>query len=407
MKFFSILLILLFSSQEVLARPVMAVLEFHAKDSDREKTRRFADRLREEFYRRYGKAILTKPETEDLFHYHKEGVLKKAGEVRLTLLERAKQAYFELKLTEAEKLLGQLIERRDEDSIVDGHLLLGLTKMAQENRQGARAAFQEARRMDPKRKLDPQFFPPKAIKLFNKVAAESHPPTGTIAIDAKPEGAEVWINGVLKGLAPLTLSRFPAGFHRVRIRANHYQPVVRAIDLKADGAKSIRVSLPWESSGSRLGFLGMTEAEIGGEERLPMIGSDLGSEIGVSKVLFVTYRRSGGGAVETALIDVGLRTSHKKDTLAAKGIEKKSAELAGEMTDRIGRQIGDDIEVDPAKYGENRYQGDIVLIGHHRKPFYKKTVIWVGVGAVAAAGVIAGVLLTGGASTGGLGLVFQ
>jgi len=408
MKRLSLIVLLLFFSNEVLARPVMAILEFHQKNGARGETQRFTDRLREEFHRRFNGAILTRGETEGPFFYYKESVLKNQRIPTEPILEEGKKYYFQLNLAEARQFFQNLVKKGDDATIVDGYLLLGLTEFADGEEEAARTAFQEALRRDPERKLDPGFFPPKVVKFFDRVKEEYDPPTGGLKVEADPQGAEVWINGTFRGLTPLTISRFPSGPHMISVQANHYRPVVKKIDLKPDSAERISAKLAWESSPAGDRILGFSDAEVGGVDRLTLLGAEMGRELGVSKVLFVSFNKTGAGdEIETRLVDVGLRSSHKVGNYPVSRIEERSAEAAREITDDLSAQLGQDIKLDPVKYGDNRFEGDIVLIGRRRRPFYKRPIFWIAVGAAAVGGGIAAALLAGGGGAGAIGIIFE
>jgi hypothetical protein len=408
MKSISLILLLVFTATEVWARPVMAVLEFHQDGSMREATERFADRLREEFHRRFNGAILTRAETEGPFFYYKESVLQNKKTPTEPVLEEGKKAYFQLNLAEARVFFRELVRKGDDTTIVDAYLLLGLTEIADGNESAAREAFQEALRLDSERRLDPEFFPPKVVKFFEKVRDESAPPTGSLRVEADPRGSEVWINGSFRGLTPLALPRFPAGPHTLRIQANHYRPVVKKIDLPTAGEQRVTAKLAWETTRAPTRLLGFSSSEVGGEERLTLLSAEMGRELGVSKLLFVSLKKTErGDEVETRLVDTTLRSSHKIRRYPVLRIEEKSAEVAAQVADDLSKQIDQDIKLDPVKYGANRYEGDIVLIGRHRKPFYKRPIFWISVGAAAAAGGVLAAVLAGGSGAGAIGIIFE
>lgn len=401
-------IVLLFASREVFAGPAMAVLEYRQKNTASEETGRLADRLRDEFQRRFGQAVLGKKETEDLFYYHKQGVLQRGPKASSRLLEEGKKAFFQLELPEAEEIFNRLIQEADGETLAEATLLFGLTKLAAGDEAAARKAFQETLRLDPGRELHPDFFPPRTLRIFKKAARAARLPTGRLRVTAIPEGAEVRINGVLQGLTPLDLPKFPSGIHEVRIQAGHYEPVSAKIDLVAGSERVVHETLRWRKERPVRRFLGLSEGELGDVHRLAEVGAALGSEMAVSKILFVNYLK--GGQVETRIVDASLRTSYKPLLHPAEKIGERSAEIsaaiAERLTDQLADQLASDLKRYPSRFAENRYQGDVILIGHHRRPFYKRPLFWVMLGAGAASGGLTAAFAGGAAATGSLGILF-
>lgn len=407
MKRLSIFLIFLMVSQEALAGSVLVVLEYRHKNSLTSETTHFADRLREEFRRRYGSAALSTDETRSLVSYYKEGVLREGQEISSELLEEGKKAYFQLQLLEAEENLSKLVKKESEITQVEGYVVMGLTHFAQKRHKVAEDDFSEALRLDPERSLDPRFFPPKVVKFFNRVQEQQEKSGSEIRVEADPQGAEVWINGVFKGLTPLVLSDFPAGRHRLRVRANHFHDFFKEINLVKNKSVIFQTKLAWNPQ-KKENLIGFSSGEIGGEGKLVPVISTLGRELGAAGVLLVSVEREQGTPiVRTQLIDVALKTSYKTENLSAKNIQERSADLALQVVNRMSSKLDKSLKENPDRYAANRYQGDIVLIGHHRKPFYKQPLFWGLVAAAGAGGGIAAALAGGAASTGTLGIVFQ
>ncbi len=400
-------------SREALAGSAMVVLEYRNKNSRVSETSHFTDRLREEFRRRYGSAVLSTDETQNLVSYYKEGVLKDGKEVSSELLEEGKKAYFQLQLSDAEENLSKLVKQESEMTQVEGYVVLGLTHFAQNKQKIAEEDFREALRLDPARTLDPRFFPPKVVKFFHQVQERQKKSGSTIRVEADPQGSEVWVNGVFKGLAPLVVSNFPTGRHSVRIRANHYYDFFKKINLSEEQAEKgdviLRAKLSWnlKNPQKKENVIGFSSDEVG-EDGIVSFSSTLGRDLGASKVLLVSVEsEQGKQVIHTQLVDVKLKTSYKPDSFGAENIEERSAELASQVMEKMSPKLDTALEENPEKYVANRYQGDIVLIGHHRKPLYKRPFFWVLLAAAAAGGGVAAALAGGAASTGTLGVVFQ
>ncbi|MCX6693440.1 MAG: PEGA domain-containing protein [Methanomicrobiales archaeon] len=62
-----------------------------------------------------------------------------------------------------------------------------------------------------------------ATASVNAVLKYTGPVTGSIWVNSTPTGASVYLNGVGKGVTPITLSAVRAGVHRVRLQKNGYR----------------------------------------------------------------------------------------------------------------------------------------------------------------------------------------
>ncbi len=400
--------LMVFAAGDLLAKPALVVLEYRDRTTSATETSKIADRIREEFRRRLGGAVLTKQETEDLFYYHKKGALQGRGRMASTWLEEGKRAYFDLQLSEAQQSFEKILRlppETAEEMQLPARLLQGLTFMAENDRDQARTAFVEALRLNPDVVLDPSYFPPKVVAYFRQVAAETPRVSVPVTIEAFPEGAEVRVNGILKGLAPLTL-HVSAGRQVISLSASHYGRWTKTVDLREGEPKSLRVRLPWQK-GEPSRFLGISGSESDAAGGLASVGSEIGELLGVGKVLFVSYSAQGGpGQVTTRLVDVPLQAAHKETVVPAAHIGENSAAVAGEVADRVAAQIREALGEKPDQFAESRFKGDIILIGHHRKPFYKKPLFWIMVGAAGAGGGVAAALAGGGAAVGAIGVIF-
>lgn len=413
----SISWVLLFVSVPAWAGPTMMALSYEVKSYGafkykKHETEKLTDRLREELLRRFGSAVYNKEESQFLFSYFKESsdssFESAGGRRQLEVLEKAKEAYFNLKLDESRKLLQELFQNESQEAIVESYLLKGLVEFAQGNIESAKSAFREAHRLDDRRVLENRYFPPKVIKLYDQIKSESYP-KAQLKVDSNPIGTEVWMNGVLLGLAPQTFE-VPAGKHWISLRANHYQSSLQKLDLKEGASLTLKRSLAWLGNNGKNDSLVMNPNED--QDILSDRMTHLGSQIGAAKIaLFTAGNDRGQDIVETRIIDVKLRTAHKihryivPQTMT---FENNSAEISQQIIDQVQAQLSLDLKSKPDQYVENRFRGDIVLVGYRRKYFFESPWFWGLLGA-AGLGIGLGLALTGGsaASTGTLGITFQ
>ena len=85
--------------------------------------------------------------------------------------------------------------------------------------------------------------PPAAVKsaAFAPVVPA---PAASLSISSSPRGARVQIDGVARGVTPVTISQLRAGAYKVRISHEGYRPVTRTVTLEPGKKVSLGVSLP-------------------------------------------------------------------------------------------------------------------------------------------------------------------
>lgn len=67
--------------------------------------------------------------------------------------------------------------------------------------------------------------------------------SGTVAISSEPAGAEVTVNGIVKGTTPLTVSGIPKGRAVVRFHHDGYVDEVRELSVNAGDEQTLRIAL--------------------------------------------------------------------------------------------------------------------------------------------------------------------
>ena len=408
MRFVSLVLVLCGSN--TWAGPTLMVLSYKIKNNTEKKflkneSEKMTDRLRDELRRRFGAAVYNKQETQFLFNYFQSALVQSSGQHSADSLEKAKAAYFDLNFDEAKKILEPLLLNGSEDVVVEANLLRGLVGFAENDTESAHAAFKEARRLDNHRVLEKRYFSPKVIKFYEKVSQEPME-TATLKVDSNPVGTEVWLNGVLLGLAPQSFE-VPLGNHWLSLRANHYQTVLKRIQVKGDIA--IRESLAWQGKSGR----NLTSIDPASDQDVVVDElAKLGSQVNAADiVLFSVVENKKQLTIETRIVDTKLRTAHKVHEYVVPeslNFEENSSEIAHHLIDQVQERLAINLKVDPAQFVENRFRGDIVLVGYHRKYFFESPWFWGLVGA-AGLGLGLGLGLAGGssASTGVLGVTFQ
>ena len=77
-----------------------------------------------------------------------------------------------------------------------------------------------------------------------EVTATLQPITGKVVINSRPAGAEIWINGQLRGLTPGKITDLDMdGVKRLELRLKDYQPTVVDLVWPSDGVISLDIPL--------------------------------------------------------------------------------------------------------------------------------------------------------------------
>jgi hypothetical protein len=78
-------------------------------------------------------------------------------------------------------------------------------------------------------------------------AAAPAPTTGAVQITTEPPGARVWVDGELRGVAPITVSNLNAGDHAITVRSGG-DPINRTVSVQNGATASLVVTMPGAGS---------------------------------------------------------------------------------------------------------------------------------------------------------------
>ncbi|MBW1809312.1 MAG: PEGA domain-containing protein [Deltaproteobacteria bacterium] len=136
------------------------------------------------------------------------------------LTKSGKNQYDDLELDDAIDKLNKAIELfqkaagrlGDGGPYLDALLFLGAAYILSGDNERGTFSFKTVALFDRRKTIDTKVFPPSMIEIFNQVREEvAASPVGTVQVKSTPSAAEVYLNGVYKGISPLTLVKVPEG----------------------------------------------------------------------------------------------------------------------------------------------------------------------------------------------------
>lgn len=271
--------------------------------------------------------------------------------------------------------------------------------------------FKSAILIDPQYKLDEKGFSPTVISLFEKVKSEmTDLPSGTISVNTDPKAAEVFVNGILKGLTPISISE-PAGEYIVAIKTNKYRSFEKDVVVKAGEEVEIRQKLNWSGVDKRNDPKFMESARLQVKE-----GARVAELLRVPKVILVNVDGSedGDGVVSMRMVDRRFKAGHNPVVIDYVPSKRGLAEDLTRATKILTEQYDVDILKNPQKNLDPDGVGDPVLLGKRKKKGEKSPVFWAVAGGALAAiagGATAAVMMGGGGGssspTGNLNVRFK
>lgn len=122
-------------------------------------------------------------------------------------------------------------------------------KIRRANKPAAADTGRSATKVRPANAPAPPAKPAVAVKpvAVTPVTVAPASSAATLTISSTPRGARVQIDGVARGVTPVTVSQLRAGAYKVRISRQGYRPVTRTVTLEPGKKVALGVSLPTQS----------------------------------------------------------------------------------------------------------------------------------------------------------------
>ncbi|WP_428264299.1 PEGA domain-containing protein [Haliangium sp.] len=259
--------------------------------------------------------------------------------------------------------------------------LEAITQYLNGDEDAAAAAFRRALVLDPDIRFDPDTFPPPLEPFVDQQRAIARAAgRGRVRVEATA-GALVFVNGVERGVAPLTVRGLPVGTNLVHVRMPGAKPAMREVQIRG---RPVEVAIELEALPSELtGPLVGTRADVGPRRASQALHDAAEAVNAAALVLVLTGRRNG------------------RVTLTAYVYDMRSGDLAGRGEVRLDASL----ERGPAESARDQARvlsRDLVESGRWRTlvdlevasspPLWKRPLFWGAVG-VAAGAVVVGVVI--------------
>jgi len=399
----------------------IAVLELHRRGTPSEYTRKTTDRFREELTRYDNLTVLSRDECQEILKYHRLSI-RESGKVTpiQSLVAESKQAYFQMEFDRTKRLSAEAIKkslqvpphRRDYRSLLEAYTMQGIVFMSTRQGRESKKSFRQVVYYNPDVSLDKRYFAPAVIKKLRRAKEAAQQETsGRITVTSRPKSADVYVNGVFHGTAPLELSGFQTGEHVITVKASNYGSRTRVVNVKEGQITQVRVSLDWRgpSHSHTRNIVGFRLEDYADLEELIAAAAAAADEMRVQKLILIDLQHTNGkDQVQAYVVDRRLATFHRPQTIVTNNIKEESAQTSAVLARQVLDEMDESIMKDPQAMAAAPYYGDIVLVGKKQKSFLKSPWFWVAIGSVVAGGAAAGVAASGaGQGVGAIDVLFR
>jgi hypothetical protein len=287
---------------------------------------------------------------------------------------------------------------------LDAFLSKALIAKAVGREDVAREALMRALRIDPLLELSPADYPPSLVKLLASVRSQqAMTETGSVSVTSRPAGAEISLNGINRGVAPLVLEGLPAGTYALTVAANRYAHDEREITVLPGKEIRVKVKLSWKDERAMKSSSGGALGDI-------QQGLALAAALKVDRLVSVDADAAPAGAIHirARTVDANAHAGFVPLEISRMGLGEHRDRVA-ELANRLVDQLNVDVFADPAKMLDPVGEGDAVVLGKRKKPLTRQPLFWGAIGIVVAGAIAGGIAaaMSGGSDTGSLKVSFR
>jgi hypothetical protein len=184
--------------------------------------------------------------------------------------------------------------------------------------------------------------------------------TGTAALQVttEPAGARVWVDGELRGVAPLTISNLKAGDHPVTVRGASGEPINRTVTVQEGATASLIITLPGTGSFAS-GWLSISSP-------VPLQVMEKGALLGTTEMPRIML---AAGAHELELVNTALGYRATRSVTIAAGQTASVAATLPRGTLSINALPWAEVWIDGQRAGETPIGNHSITIGNHELVF--------------------------------------
>lgn len=174
------------------------------------------------------------------------------------LFQNARMSYDNLEIDAAIEQFEQALQAYEENiahvsdftEISDCLLYIAAAQLLQGSSRQARSTIRQMLIIDPERRPDPDVFPPPVTEAFEQEAGRmDRVREGRLDVTSDPPGADVYVDGIYQGPAPIELPGLKSGRHYVRVRQQGYVEAGQVVEVSRRRPTSVEVSLERTSDG--------------------------------------------------------------------------------------------------------------------------------------------------------------
>jgi hypothetical protein len=223
---------------------------------------------------------------------------------------------------------------RDVTALVEVLALQGQVFVLQGDTRSARSVFARVLVLDPAYRF-PKETPARVLSAFDAVVKERRSAgSGTLTVYATTGAAEVWVDGVFRGIAPFTVD-VGAGRHYVRVVRDGYLAWGTGAEVKRGSETSVQASLRPASQLARYEELA---ARVPRNKESVRPVAELAAALQVDRLLAIVVEDSNGSAFLTATLVDGVSGQQlaRATRAFAPGDSFFERDVRGFLKERIG-----------------------------------------------------------------------